>query len=392
MIPDLRQQFNGAFTQERYQNFVDELAAINGRPVEFRLCETPLFLSNVLRDKLVMGVNDICRTLQTDDFMAHANKALPAEWAVPNEAPHPLFLQIDFAICRDSEGNVYPQLVELQGFPSLYAFQTILGQVMRRHFTIPDDMKIYFGGYDVDSYEKLLQRVLVADSDPENVILLEIEPEKQKTRIDFVCTEKITGIKPVCITEVYPRGNRLLYERDGREIPIERIYNRVIFDELHARNIPTRFDFKHPYDVNWVGHPNWFFKISKYSMPFLRSPFVPVTFFLNRLSEYPPDLENYVLKPLYSFAGSGVDVDVTRDKLDAIANPENYILQKKIEYAPLIETPDQAAKVEIRMMLIWEDNPVLVNNLIRVSKGKMMGVDYNKNQTWIGAHVAYHYA
>jgi hypothetical protein len=99
---------------------------------------------------------------------------------------------------------------------------------------------------------------------------------------------------------------------------------------------------------------------------------------------------------LYSFAGEGVEVDVTKEMLDKITSSSNlpagqdYILQKKIEYAPLVETPDGFAKAEIRMMFIWNDKPLLVNNLVRMSKGKMMGVAFNKDKTWVGSSLAYH--
>ena len=93
---------------------------------------------------------------------------------------------------------------------------------------------------------------------------------------------------------------------------------------------------------------------------------------------------------MYSFAGLGVEVDLTKEKLDEIKNKENYILQHKIEYAPVIETPDDFSKVEIRMMFFWDEKPMLVNNLVRMSKGKMMGVDFNKNKTWVGSNSAFH--
>jgi len=222
------------------------------------------------------------------------------------------------------------------------------------------------------------------------VILLEITPDKQKTRIDFAATEELTGISTVGIREIIQRGNKLFYKKNGKEIPVERIYNRVIFDDLKRNNINYNFDFKSDLNVKWVAHPNWFFKISKYSLPLLKGEFVPSCFFLHELNEYPTDLENYVLKPLFSFAGHGVEIDLNKNILDKIEDPENYILQQKIEYAPLIKTPDEYSKVEIRMMFIWIDKPVLVNNLIRISKGKMMGVDYNKNKTWVGSSSAFH--
>ncbi|KAA0250923.1 MAG: hypothetical protein EDM75_12860, partial [Chlorobiota bacterium] len=234
------------------------------------------------------------------------------------------------------------------------------------------------------------KKTILGDSAPENVILLEIEPDKQKTLIDFVVTGQLTGIKPVCITDVIKRGRKLYYLDGGREIPIDRIYNRVIYDELFRKDVQAAFKFQDDLDVHWVGHPDWFFLISKYSLPYLKSEHVPECHFLSDLQEYPSDLKNFVLKPLFSFAGLGVEVDVTKELLDSKTERHNYILQRKIEYAPLIETPEDYSKCEIRMMYLWNEKPVLVNNLTRFSKGKMMGVDFNKNKTWVGSGTAYH--
>ncbi|MDP3831164.1 MAG: hypothetical protein Q8Q47_07825, partial [Ignavibacteriaceae bacterium] len=207
---------------------------------------------------------------------------------------------------------------------------------------------------------------------------------------DFSATQEMTNVKAVCISEIINEGRKLFYKETDKLIPIERIYNRVIYDELTRKNFSTGFNFTDELDVTWVGHPNWFFKISKYTLPFLKGKNIPNCFFLNELNEYPEDLNNYVLKPLFSFAGLGVEIDLTKERLDAIENRNNYILQQKIDYAPLIKTPDGYSKVEIRMMYLWKDEPVLVNNLIRMSKGKMMGVDFNKNKTWVGSSCAFH--
>ena len=198
------------------------------------------------------------------------------------------------------------------------------------------------------------------------------------------------GITTVCISDVIQEGRKLFYKKNGERIPIERIYNRVIFDDLKRNNSAFSFNFKDELDVKWISHPNWFFKISKYSLPLLKGKYVPECYFLNELSGFSDDLSDYVLKPLFSFAGHGVEVNLNKNILDTIKDPENYILQKKIEYAPVIKTPDENSKVEIRMMYLWNEKPLLVNNLVRMSKGKMMGVDFNKNKTWVGSTLALH--
>jgi hypothetical protein len=219
---------------------------------------------------------------------------------------------------------------------------------------------------------------------------MEIAPESQKTRPDFVMTEKLLGVPTVAIHEVIKRGRQLFYQKDGAEIPIRRIYNRVIVDELVRKNVQFNFDYRDELDVEWAGHPNWFFRLSKFSLPFLQHSSVPRSWFLNQLHEYPEDLENFVLKPLFSFAGSGVKVNITRADLDEIPEAErgDYLLMEKISYAPVIRTPDEPSKVEIRLMSVWpDDEPAPIPTLLlgRMSKGAMMGVDFNKNKTWVGS-------
>ena len=103
-------------------------------------------------------------------------------------------------------------------------------------------------------------------------------------------------------------------------------------------------------------------------------------------------MENYVLKPLFSFAGQGVIIDLTADDLKKIRDPENWILQRKVKYADVIETPDIPAKVEIRIFYFWKDGearPVPTQNLARLSKGKMIGVRYNQDREWVGGSIAF---
>ncbi len=390
MIPEIRKEFNSRFSEDVYNSFLSEIWQRTNMEIDFRICETPLFIDHELSDKLKAASDSIIKILQTDNFKRNSSGAVPEDLTVPDEDEHPLFLQIDFAITKDPAGNYAPKLIELQGFPSLYSFQAELDRLNRKYYRIPENFNSYFNGLNDVSYFEILKKAILGTHAPENVILLEIEPDKQKTRIDFYITEEKIGIKPVCISEIRKDGRYLYYTDRGKKIKIERIYNRVIFDELFRRNIKYNFDFKDRLDLEWAGHPNWFFKISKHSLPLIKGEYAPETFYLSSIDEYPEDLENYVLKPLYSFAGSGVVVDLSKDLLEKIDDRENYILQRKVEYAPLIETPDQYSRAEIRMMYIWIDKPVLVNNLLRTSKGRMMGVDFNKGKTWVGSNIVYH--
>ncbi|MCK9409799.1 MAG: hypothetical protein M0R68_11775 [Bacteroidetes bacterium] len=394
MIPEIRKRLNAEFSETRYDAFIRELNTTYQYPTDFRSAETPIFLSRDLAMHLVAGAEEVVTQLQTSEFKQHATTAIPSGLSVPNETPHPVFLQVDFAICKDSSGAFIPQLIELQGFPSLYGYQAFLNDTTRKHYSIPPTFAAAFHGYVRETYTNLLREVIIGDANPMNVILLEIEPETQKTRIDFAIMEQMLGIRTVCLTKVKKRGRKLFYTIGGQEMQIDRIYNRVIFDEMQRKAVSADFSFTDDLDVYWVGHPNWYFRISKHTLPFLKSVYVPECHFVSDLNEYPSDLGRYVLKPLYSFAGLGVDIDVTKEKLDALHEPSQFLLQRKVEYADLIETPDGYAKAEIRMMFIWpetsEQKPILVKNLVRLSKGRMMGVDFNKNKTWVGSSIAYH--
>jgi hypothetical protein len=390
MIPELRKKFNAEFTQEKYEAFLKDINTSLKYPADFRISETPLFLTADLKNKLLKASDELCKQVTSNDFKLKMKDAVPPHLHIPGETDHPEFFVFDFAICRNESGEYYPKLIELQGFPTLYGYQYFFKQKLKKHFDVPENFTSYFNKITPEKYVEMLRDVIVGDADPANVILLEIEPEKQKTRIDFAATEKLIGVKEVCISDVIKHGKVLFYKKNEVEIPIERIYNRVIFDELSRTEKNFNFDLQEELNVTWVPHPNWFYKISKYSLPVLKGEFVPKCFYLRDLTSYPSDLENYVLKPLFSFAGLGVKIDVTKKMLDEIKDPENYILQEKVEYAPLIETPDEFAKVEIRMMYFYDKQPILVNNLVRQSKGKMMGVDFNKNKTWVGGSAALH--
>lgn len=390
MIPELRKKYNKHFTDSAYDAFIHDLKTFTYYPIDFRVSETPLFLDAELTAKLIRAANEILNQLSDENFRKTSQNAIPKNLVVPNEDTHPCFLCLDFAVTTDDSGKFLPKLIELQGFPSLFAYQYYLNKIVRKHFDIPNDFSSFFSGLNPENYTQLLKKVILNNYDPENVILFEIDPPNQKTRVDFACTEELTGIKTVNLADVAKRGRKLFYHEKGKEIPIERIYNRVIYDEVQRKDFKFNFSFTDDLDVEWAGHPNWFFKISKYSLPFLRGEFVPRCYFLDQLDKYPDDLNHFVLKPLFSFAGLGVEVDVKKEMLDKISDRSNYILQEKVEYAPLIETPDEFAKVEIRLMILWDDKPILATNLIRTSKGKMMGVDFNKNKTWVGSNIAYY--
>ncbi len=393
MIKALRQQFNSNFTKEKYEAYVKEIEALHPGALDFRNAETPVFVPKGFTNKMLKACDDIVDVIINSKFIELTERGIPKDVYVPGQNSHSHFIAFDFGVCENENGELEPQLIEMQGFPTLFAFQAFHSEITAKYANMPDNFSPYLSGYNKETYLQLLKEIIVGDVNPENVILLEIYPEQQKTRIDFYCTEAALGIKTVCLTKLIAEGKKLYYDNNGTKIQIKRIYNRLIFDDLQKQEgLENIIDLTKEYDVEWVPHPNWFYRISKFTLPFIENPNVPKTYFLSDLKQAPADLENYVLKPLFSFAGMGVVIDVTQKDIDAVKDPENWILQRKVKYADVIETPDVPAKAEIRLFYFWKDGwqkPVAVHNLARLSKGKMIGTRYNKDKEWVGGAVAF---
>lgn len=397
MINKIRKAYNEQFSDKKYNAFLQDINAEYDYVPKFKIAETPVFIPKDLKEKLIEAVDEIMAVINQPNFKQLTQDAFfDANTIVPNEDDKPKFIQLDFGICKDENDELIPKLIELQGFPSLYLFQELLGRMYRKHFSdaIPEGFSQHLNGMSTEQYLELLRTEIVGDTDPRQVVLLEVEPHEQATAIDFYATEVALGIKTVCITDLKRRGKQLLYEDDnGDAIRILKIYNRIIFDELHQRaDLNGEFKFQDDVDVEWIGHPNWFFRISKYMMPLIDSKYAPKSYLLDKLETIPTDLENYVLKPLFSFAGSGVHINVTRNTIESIADKSNYLLQEKVAYAPIIETEDVPAKCEVRMMMVYNsktDSIEIASNLIRLSKGEMVGVKYNKDKTWVGGSTGF---
>lgn len=396
MKQEIRKAYNDFFTEEKYQAFLDDLNSHFGHTIQFRVAETPIFIDRKFTNKLMDASREIKAVLTRPDLKEITKDAVPVRYNVPAENEHPLFIVVDFAVCEGEDGELIPQMIEFQGCPSLYGYQHWVAGKYRKHFpVIPDNWNHLANKLTAEAYLKLLKEAILGNQSMENTILLEIDPINQNTSIDFLCHEELLGIQSVCLTDIIKEGRKLFYMRDGVKTPIQRIYNRTIFDDVVNRHdLDPDYKLTQEVDVEWAGHPNWFFRVSKYTMPFIDSPYVPKTYFLHELEEIPTDLENYVLKPLFSFAGSGVIFDVTQADIDAIPMEErsNFILMKKVTYAPVVQAPDGKVKCEIRMLYIWpegRDQPMLVTNLARLSRGKLIGVKYNKDKTWVGGSVCF---
>ena len=393
MNPSARQSFNQNFTEEKYQQLLKKLNEATLVTIDFRVAETPVFLTEDFRNKLIAAGDDIIQTTLQPNFKQLTERAIPDKWRVDNETDHPHFIALDFGVCKDAHGNTVPKLIELQGFPSLYGFQSFLADTYKDAYQMDEEWSPYFSGLDKDSYIALLKKTILGPYQPDEVVLMDVNAYQQKTLVDFLVTEKLIGIPVISLSDLKQEDHKLYYELNGKKKFIKRIYNRLIFDEIDndAEIFQKVVDIRQPLDVEWITHPNWFYRISKFTMPFLKGDYIPKTQFLHEVDPIPADLENYVLKPLFSFAGQGVIIDLTEQDIKNISDPENWILQEKVAYEPIIQAPDGGVKMEIRLLYLWpngDEKPTLAINLSRLSRGKMIGVRYNQDFDWVGGTVA----
>lgn len=400
MHPNFRKAYNAAFTEALWRRQTEELVRRAGAPAGYRLAETPVFLTEDLEAQLVETAKAIVAEVSEPVLLSRMMAAVPPEWRAPGMGVLPEMAQVDLAVVEGPDGRLIPRLVELQGFPSLSAFEVFQADVWSECLQGISGLPAaawspYFSGLSRDGYLDLLRRTIVGSEDPKTVVLLDLHPERQKTFIDFAATERLLGVVSVDPREIAVEGRRLFRVADGRRTPVTRIYNRIVFDELIRAKAALPFDFRDDLDVAWVPHPNWYWAWSKYSIPLLRHPAVPKAVYLSELPDVPADLTSrYVLKPLFSFAGGGVAVDPTPADIERIPASERYAwcLQEKIDYAPCLLAGDGGGvKVEIRMMFYrppGESRLTLGLNLCRLSRGKMLGVDFNKDFTWVGSSVA----
>ena len=400
MLQPYRKQFNSRqFSPEKYQQLLTRLYERTRTQIEFQICETPCFFTRELLEEMAETGRVLTHQLiDSPEYMRLSDVAIPERYNVPNDDPKPTFMTVDFGLARGEDGDLTPKLVELQAFPSIFAYQDVLCEEYVRTYGLDRTLDWRFAGLDGESYWKLLARTIVGDHDPENVVLMEVEPDLQKTRPDFHVYEDRLGITTVDVAKVKKEGNRLFYQRRGRWVPIERIYNRAIVDEMERKQIRPAFDYRDDLQVEWAGQPNWFFRISKFSLPYLSHASVPACVFLDEWFEgkregIPEDRNKLLLKPLYSFAGKGIQFAPEDADLIAIPRAErhDYLLQERVTFEPVIATPHGMTKAEIRIMYCWpegapEMTPVI--SLVRLGRGLMMGVDQNRNQEWVGGSAA----
>ncbi len=408
MIPSLRQEFNARYHPETYRQFLAALDARVRAHVAFRVAETPIFLPKPLLDEMAeIGAGLTHRLVNDKAYLAESAKAIPEAWRAADETPHPHFMTVDFGLVKEADGRLSPRLVELQAFPSVYGYQYVLSEGYRTAFDLDSlaPLGSFLGGHTESTFWAALERVILNGHAPENVVLAEIDPMEQKTLPDFHVTADRLGIRIVNIAEitVEPQNGRLpklCYREGERLVPIHRIYNRAIVDELMQKRVQLKFDYRASYDVEWAGHPNWYFHLSKFSIPYLDHPCVPPAVFLDAWYEgagrdrLPADPEQWILKPLFSFAGKGIQFAPSGNDLNAIPEEErkNYLLQERVKFEPVIVSPFGMTQAEVRILYVWPDGEPLqpVLPLIRLGRGKMMGVDHNRDLEWVGASAAFY--
>ncbi|MDW8225948.1 MAG: hypothetical protein RMK93_08030 [Bacteroidota bacterium] len=390
MLPTMQRRFaEHVYTPERYARFRTALEEAVRCPIEFRVCEAPIFVSHAFRRQLEQAAEEITLQCATARYRALSERAIPEVYRVPNEPQYPLFAVVDFAVVREQDEGWGLRLVELQGFPSLFAYQYFYARLARETYGLEPTWTYTFSNLSDEQYWDILRRAILADCAPEEVVLADYRPEQQKTRPDFTALEHIMGIEAVDICSLRKEGKRLFRWRNGSWIPVRRIFNRAIVDELEEYGACLPFRWTDEIEVEWAGHPNWYFRMSKFALPYLQHPTLPKTYRLSELAEIPDDLSSYVLKPLFSFAGRGVVLQPTKEHLEAIPKQEwpFYILQERIAYAACIYTPVGMNTVELRVMLVWLpewQRPLPVMALARTGRAALMGVRYN-DMPWAGS-------
>jgi hypothetical protein len=400
MVEPFRTEFNERlFSDARYAELKERLNRRTRAEIEFQISETPCFFPRALMDEMAAtGRRLIHQLIDSPAYMELSDGAIPEEYRMPNDNPRPNFVQVDFGLVRGADGELHPKLVELQAFPSIYGYQDVLCEEYMQVYELDRRLSWRFGGLDSEGYWALQRRTVVGEHEAENVVLLEVEPEGQKTLPDFHVYEDRLEIAIVDIAKVKKKGSRLFYEKRGRWIPIERIYNRAIVDELERKKISPGFDYRDDLQVEWAGQPNWYFRVSKFSLPYLEDASVPACVFLDdwfdgKREDLPEDRERILLKPLYSFAGKGIQFAPSDAELRAIPSNErrNYLLQERMRFEPVIRTPHGMTQAEVRIMYVWPEDAedmIPVTSLVRMGRGLMMGVDHNRNQQWVGGSAA----
>jgi hypothetical protein len=395
MLEPFRSEFNARFTEAKYAELLRRLEQRTGTRIDFRVAETPCFFPRELMEEMVRAGSELTmQLLDSAEYMRLSEAAIPAAYRVPGEDAHPHFMTVDFGLVRGADGELQPKLVEMQAFPSIFGYQPLLSREYVDVLGVGGELEYLFGGMDEARYWELMREVIVAGNDPEHVVLAEVDPEGQKTLPDFRMHEQHLGIRTVDVRGLVKEGRKLYYRHGGRLVPIDRMYNRVIVDELERKKVVLPFDYRDDLDLTWAGHPNWYFRISKFSIPHLRHKTVPAAVFLDEWMEgggrerLPETRGDWVFKPLYSFAGKGIQFAPTDAELAAIPREQahDYLLQERVRFEPVIRTPEGMTQAEIRILYVWPDGGEMrpMTSLVRMGRGLMMGVDHNRDRKWVG--------
>lgn len=392
MLKDIRIAFNQAFTDERYQRYLDYINQHYPNSVGFRIAETPLFFSKEFKESITLAGEAICHQLIQPALLKQLCKGIPAGFNIDAYNTLPNCILLDFAITENGREPDY-SLVELQAFPSLFAYEIIQNNALLQSYSIPNGFSAFLNDYDEKSYLSLLSQLIKGDN-PNETILLELDPEIQKTCIDFYCTRDYLNIPIVNIRDIYFKEGKWYYLSGGKESTFKRIYNRIVFDEIKENEaiVETYIQLANDSQLTWFTHPIHFFMYSKYALPYITHPKIPKTVFLDQVNIQKTDFTRKVIKPLFSFAGKGVMIEPTQESVQSITNKAQWICQEKIHYVQGILTPKDPAKAELRIFFLKDPKTNVfkaVFNLARLSKQALINTAQNSNDTWVGGSMAF---
>ena len=339
---------------------------------------------------------EIVDQLSRPALLAELKQIIPGRYDTPGMDPLPNCVQVDFAITPAPGGGLEGKVVELQAFPSGYAMMTVFADAWDAELKTQPGLEGDWTCCVLPRAEAmaLMRDTILGGERPEHVALVDFEPHQQKTVPDFVATEKLFGVESACATELVKEGRKLFRHKDGKLIPLRRIYNRMVFDELETEGVPAAVRVEREARRHLVQPPQLVLAMEQVLTAVPRAPRRCPRRRSSRISKtLPADLSRYVLKPLFSFAGAGVVIDVTPEDIARVPAEQRHgwVLQKKIVYAPAIHAPDGTeVKAEVRVMLLRPPEAPKLRpaiHLVRLSRGKMLGVDQNRGLTWVGASV-----
>jgi len=244
--------------------------------------------------------------------------------------PEPYFMTIDLAYAPGGGTNF--KLIEAQ------AFLSISHMFFEHYSKLLDLNRDVFLNFE--AYQHFLRKIQNNHS-----ILLEDCPWEQKTAIDFHLLQKQASIEVLNFRGIL--GSHALKEK--------LIYNRLIFADLTAQEFANaKISLSGLPNARWLHHPDWYYFVSKSSLPYITSPWAAQSFLVaDKPLNFEPKSNAWVLKPLFDYGCSGVNLNPSRTDIENVDAPKEWLLQQKIELKHL---PGTELFGEIRVVLFNTDN------------------------------------